>query len=495
MTKFLRYLLVASLFVLALAVMSNSFDLDLGWHLRFGQAFWNTGAIPFLNSSTWTFAGRPWVNHEWGGDLLVWKIYSSAGYFALLIIMSASITAAFLFIHRALKQKLTVFALVASLAGVWFTEQTLVMRLAMLTPLFLTLTIFILERAGSKKTIVFLPPLLYIWSILHGSWILGFITAAIYAAGLLAENVLGNRFPWRISKPKDRRPFRNIVIAAAVAAPLPLLNPYGFGVYREVASYFTNVFYRQFIIEWLPIYAPPVYARSLVAAGALLVLFCFAWKSRRLSLPQILLFCALFFAGVTAKRNMILLVLVSVPLVAAFAESALKRAAEKIGRDAWKVYERTAIAFGCVGLFLALLLNGLTVRFSKDVWSDDALLALNRVPAAAIRFLAHEDNAPQFVFNYFNWGGALVWMDPGAKIFLDGSGTVTWRRNGNETIFEEYLSIFNEPGGLAKLAAGPAQYAILPNSPASALGRDLDRSAQWQRVYADSMAVVWERLK
>ena len=86
-------------------------------------------------------------------------------------------------------------------------------------------------------------------------------------------------------------------------------------------------------------------------------------------------------------------------------------------------------------------------------------------------------------------------MDPGAKIFLDGSGTVTWRRNGNETIFEEYLSIFNEPGGLAKLAAGPAQYAILPNSPASALGRDLDRSAQWQRVYADSMAVVWERLK
>jgi len=149
--KLLRFLLIVSLFILVLAIMSNSFDFDFGWHLRFGDVFWKTGRIPYLDTATWTHAGQLWVNHEWGGDVLMARLYALFGYRSLVVTMSAILVAAFLSIHRAFKRRLTTTALIASLVSMWFVEQTIVMRLAMFTPLFLVATIAILERAGSKK--------------------------------------------------------------------------------------------------------------------------------------------------------------------------------------------------------------------------------------------------------------------------------------------------------------------------------------------------------
>jgi len=485
--KFLRFLLPLAMLVLITAVMSNSFDLDLGWHLAFGQAFWNTGHFPYLDTSTWTYAGRLWVNHEWGGDLVNWMIYQNFGYFSLVAIMSLTLWAAFLGVHRAFKQTLTVPALVASLVGVWFIEQTIVMRLAMLTPLFLVLTLAALERATKKRIILIIPALIYLWSLLHGSWILGFAVMFVYAAGILLQNIM--------SKSKDWQGLRNIVLSAAIAAPLPLLNPYGIGIYQEVAKYFTETFFKQHITEWLPVYATPVYARSLVFIAIALIIFFLALKRRRLTMPQILLFVAFLVAGIGGKRNMILFVLVATPLVAGFGETMANWIAKKLSLDNARFYMRIICVFGCMALALATCANALTFKF-KNIWTETEVLAQYNAPISAIRFLAKKTGAPKYIFNYFEWGGTLTWLLPSDKIFLSGSGTATWRRNNSETLLGEYFFILNKPGGLVKLMNSPAQYALLPLSKAkTTLGADLDNSPDWKRVMSDDTAIIWQRLK
>ena len=76
---FFFYLLIACL------LLRNSLrylDPDLGWHLKAGQEISQTGTVPHLNHYNYVYTGR-WVDHEWLSNLLLYKLYSGAGYLAV----------------------------------------------------------------------------------------------------------------------------------------------------------------------------------------------------------------------------------------------------------------------------------------------------------------------------------------------------------------------------------------------------------------------------
>jgi hypothetical protein len=82
LARWQKFLLCVLAVLYVTAVISYRFDYDLGWHLRFGRDAL-LDKFQFLDTYTWSYYGQPWVNHEWGGDILYWLLYSNFGYFSL----------------------------------------------------------------------------------------------------------------------------------------------------------------------------------------------------------------------------------------------------------------------------------------------------------------------------------------------------------------------------------------------------------------------------
>ena len=67
-------------------------DIDFWWHLRTGQLIAETGAVPRVDSFSFTAAGRPWVAHEWLWELGVFHLYRLGGFRAAVLLSGLIVT-------------------------------------------------------------------------------------------------------------------------------------------------------------------------------------------------------------------------------------------------------------------------------------------------------------------------------------------------------------------------------------------------------------------
>lgn len=530
MRKLIIILLAVICFIFVLRVEAGRLDPDLGWHLRFGKDALE-GHFQYTDSYTWTKFGEPWVNHEWGGDIFSWFIYSRFGYLPLLLIFSAIPVLAFILIDRIYNKRFTAIGVAASLLGLYSTEPVLMARLAMFAPLFLVILLWTLKKLPEKKTYWLWPPLLWLWSVLHGSWILGFIIIGIYIVGVVASGKRGRLKP---SSPAGRPgALPAIFIFTALSALAVLVNPYGIGVWKEVLAYFGAGVMKNYIGEWLPAYTYPVFWQSLIMAGAAAAILIAAVKKRLVTLPLVLIFFAIFFSAWQYKRNMIFITLVSVPIISIAGQLAIKKITAVLPRltglnDYW--LKKAGVAFSVYILIASgILLAGLTIGLSLpagDIWQKGGW-AGQSYPAGAVNLLKQKlKERPVYlyrgyIFNEFWWGGYLNWTLPETLVFLDGRGTATWTSPNGKNMLEYYRAIKFEEGGLKILENGPTDYVllekiysdyglpdfmnrlifsesqfkkILNNSP-SRLEEDLNKSKKWKLISADGIANLWERMK
>ncbi len=62
-------------------------DPDYWWHTRTGQLIAETGAIPHLDTFSFTAAGQPWIAHEWLTELAYYALQSHIGYVGNVVLM------------------------------------------------------------------------------------------------------------------------------------------------------------------------------------------------------------------------------------------------------------------------------------------------------------------------------------------------------------------------------------------------------------------------
>lgn len=519
----LRFALLAvSGFLFCVATMTNFIDPDFYWHLKFGQDFWR-GPFPYLDTATWTHFGKIWINHEWGGGILFAFLYNHFGYYALSLLIGSITWAAFLIIHRAYKKPITEMSLLVSLACLWSAQHIVVMRLAMFTIFFTALLIYTLERAHEKKWYWWWPIIFWAWSVLHGSWILGFIIIAIYfGSAVLAHGV--NRFTHYHMDPfYSISTLKKFIIPVILSLAAILINPYGYHVYTEVLTYFTHSFYKNNIGEWLPSYVYPIYWLAWIPALLGLSLLLRGRLKHTISWPQFFLFLAFTFSAIQYKRNVLPLVLIAAPLIATTLEDCPAKHTRKIGssKDSFSVSIITS-TYTTIGIFLVCVLFVSRISLSTDHWPPPALVRASLMPVEAMAFLKdHTKGERVYIFGKVTWGGYITQEIPSALIYLDGRGPVTWMLDFQETVFEHSFKILNQPGGLAELESSPAQYIVLQNPadpilrrpdrinrfifassfntiinpPPLELEKDLAISAHWKKIYTDYRANIWERLR
>ena len=233
----------------AVSVMLLACTVSLGAGLWHGDAFWHLAnglwmiqhhAVLHRDIWSWTAAGTPWNNLEWGYDLLMGLTYLAAGaYGPIFLTISLAVATA------AMADKLAQRAGVTGLWRVayWSVALALLVHMIKLPPQMASYALFTgmlllmpwIESAAWKK--VAGVGLLFgmAWVNLHGSFILGFLIPVFFWVALLAFE--------RVSK-------RGYLLWAGGFLVGTLITPNGPRVFWYVISELGNPLMTQVLTGW-----------------------------------------------------------------------------------------------------------------------------------------------------------------------------------------------------------------------------------------------------
>ncbi|MFA6994815.1 MAG: hypothetical protein WC249_00150 [Patescibacteria group bacterium] len=510
-------------------LLRNSFsylDADFGWHLKVGQEIVNTQTVPRINHYNYTFSGD-WVDHEWLSNAILYETYNYGGYIFVSILFALIVIFVLILLNVAARRFLSetsdlliallqFFGLVASLPH-------LGVRLQEFGVLFLLLLLIIIVYYNKNKnwrTLLFLPPLMYLWACVHASFLIGFFLLAAWLFIKIGEN-LGQKF-W----PKSWLDFsgvlewREIIIFAVMlifSFGATLLTPYKLGLYSFLLGY-QNTFYQSNIQEWLSQFSFPLQYWQLfylaLAALALIFYIYYARKQKpslKINLWTIFLVLLFVFLGFKSRRHIPLMFIVSFLFLVDVWRIVLKTDPPvKIGRPNKYLYFWLKVYLLCC-LLVASAHQLAQVRFTNEPFSGYC----EKYPCGAVEFLKDHPGYDSFnIFNEYGWGGYLIWAYPEKKLFIDGR--LPQVPFAGQTFLEEYYDFYKKDHDIAKkLNQYQIKLVLIP-----AEDRDLkikkwekiffgikdgelvahndlrdylSSSSDWQPVYRDAIAVIYKK--
>ncbi|MFA6105504.1 MAG: hypothetical protein WC725_02790 [Patescibacteria group bacterium] len=517
-----KILLGVLLFVMIWFYMSNSFDTDGGWHMRFGQSVLD-GQFPYRDTLTWSYHGYDWVNMSWGGDILFWVMYTTLGYQSQVILMTIVTFLAFILITALPKKEINWVGMAVAVFTLYLLDYTLIKRLSFFAPLFLAGLIYLLEGKIKKNIYWVLPAGFWLWAFLHGSWILGFITINIYVMGNLLQNLLHRYKPLFLLSNWNKTDFIRVIFAEILAFFVIAINPYGFRLFAEIMSVFTNPGPIKYILEFTPSYNYPIYFGSVICSVVILILALILVFRKKLTFAQGLLLIVFFISGIRYKRNIFYILFIGIPVLTGvavyiwgeFEKSLLKNL---FGTKKYRVGQIFLTGI-CLVSISFIYYFGSRVNISNDVWNNRNLNRPIILPFTAAKFLQNEvGNEPVRIFSEFNWTGYFEWLSPKAYYFLDGR-TLRHPVLQKISLIDKYYAYYYDEGGLKDLENEQVKYILLRNISTSPLAKpdflnqiffgitlnkaynndpsqlekDLRDNKDWILIYTDRMANIWKR--
>jgi hypothetical protein len=367
---------------------------DTFWALRAGEDIWRTGAVPLVDTYSYTAAGRTWPNHEWLWQALLYGCYWLGGFPLVAAITAALLTGAYAIAYRlmagARRTRLAILAVGVTLGSIGWSLRPQVASL-----LLLSILLWLLVRARYWL----LPPLFALWANLHGGVVLGaFLLLAALGFSVLA----------------DRRRLPRLALATGLALLATLVSPLGPGLWSYVFRWMLTA--RQTgVSEW-----DPLVLTSMGGIGFVLVALAFvvlvarrwravaAWPDRLL----VLLALVLLAAAARAARNVTPFLLAVMPAVTRLA--AATSAGKPGDRPARGVPATDHPQANLAILFLATVM-GLTAVVS--CWSlPIARLDWRPIGRAAVSAVA---SCGEPFYNSYEVGGIILWFVRGRRVFID----------------------------------------------------------------------------
>ena len=159
-------------------------DPDIWWHLADARQIFTSHQFLRTETTSFTVAGKPWVDPEWLSEIPYWAGYRALGlrgvYLTTWLVLSANLL---LFYWRGLwRTGHAGAALLASSLGLVLLTVNSGPRTIAIAYLAMASELMILERAeAGKKGLLWLLPLLFcVWANLHGSWLIGIGLLVLY---------------------------------------------------------------------------------------------------------------------------------------------------------------------------------------------------------------------------------------------------------------------------------------------------------------------------
>jgi hypothetical protein len=474
-------------------------DPDVFIHLAAGRWIVEHGRIPYTDPFTSASQGRPWIDHEWLPQVLMYLLYQTAGYRALTLLFTAVILAACWIAYRSLRRR-GVHEVVAAAVVAWaaiLSSPLWGVRIQMLT--FALASVYLaalLDYAeGRRRQLWLFVPLSLLWANLHGGFIVGLLLLGLFAAGTLGQALwLLLRRQTAPTQTQDARAllgrFAHLAAVGAACTAISLVNPNGLAMLLYPITHYGGTANpsMKYIAEWQsPNFHEPlflVFAAALAALAivppprptapdegrssaswplnlCLVVLTMMALQSAR-HLPLF----ALAFAAVTGPRLDVL------------AGGWLRR--ERLPESPLFARLNLALLVGIIGLLLTQPLTHEGLQLGREP-------RLNPYPAGGVEHLLRT-RPPGNLFNTYHWGGFLMLrLYPVQQPFIDGRADV----HGPE-VMDEYMRVTTLQAGWRETLRRYGINTVLIEKD-SALAAALAEDPDWLRTYRGEVEEVFVR--
>jgi MFS family permease len=469
LNRFWTFLAVA-LPVLA-ALIANLSSVDLAYHLRAGDEILTTRAIPAVDTWTFTAAGLPWVDQQWGAQAILAAIYGLGGWTGLVVSRAALVGVIFgcLFViarRRGLGPRrgawLTLVAFAVSAVALALRPQLLGMAL------FAIVLLLIVDRRAHPGRLWVIPLVMLVWANVHGSFFLGPL-------------VLG--LAW-LEDAVDRDPGANRVLLVAIASALvACITPFGPAVWAYAVGLSVNPQVTERITEWQPTSLRTV-PGLLFFGSALAVVALIARRGSMTSWPRLAWLGAFFLIGAYAIRGVAWWPLAAVPAVAGALLT--EPEAPAVAREDPPLIRRLNAI-----LATAIVLVGIALL---PIWRpiDPGLQApagvVGNAPPGITAFLRDTAEPGDRVFDPQPWGSWFEFSLPHLAVALDSRIELF-----PETVWADYEGVIaGRDGWEDRLESWGVTVIVAAGEGQDAFVERLER-AGWVAQYDDADGVVLRR--
>ena len=435
-------------------------DSDQFWSLAVGQWIAEHGAVPVVDTFSWTIEGKPWQSNSWFFCWLLYQIDYHWGMYGVAVMIAAVyyITALFIFAmcHRLNQSRITVWIFAVGMWSLIYFSAT--PRAYIFTFAFVAAIFYLIRFHRNNRLIYFIPLIFLLWVNVQTSVQFGI-------ALLMVEALVGTVFY------KDKRLWS--VFALSFLATL--VNPYGISIWDiSIQSILTPG--TQYISEWqapnfnsttiLLRYLIPAITGVVASYGVVISV----WQKKYFDRDQLMIFFwfwTMFLYALTMVRASNYMLLLWIPYFVAFTPNWLKHSFRI------KPY----------------ILTGILVLFTLSILVIMPRLTLFRapdatVPVGALRYLQENPEVQENLFNDYIFGGFLLAND--IKVFIDARESPYTR----EGVTADYMAMINLqfPPNRIIDKYEIKNFVIRTSRP---LAFFLDESPDWELVYIDRTAVIF----
>lgn len=415
--------LLALTLLTILICMTRYADYDLWWHLRLGETIFSTKALPWLDSFSYTVAGRHQFTGEWLADLLIFLTFDSGGFLGLNLLKAMLLSITGFFLYKQMKSDsgdvtgaaaAAIITLVLVLFAVRFR---LFVRPYLFSLPFMAIFLYLINRwrSGNSDRLIYLLPLLMLfWANMSVGAVFG-----LFLIGVATLLEIIERRSWQFV------PVLLLSIAASLA------NPETYHLHT-LALDLTSDPYRELIGEYQPVTTDILFGSGLrytlcfqilAVGGSLYFLLFRGWKN----LFLLLVFIFLLYESFRQIRLVELFSLVAAPCFALF----LTRSAALLP----EIPARLKTLFNPVLALAILALIPWTV-FNSPVYAFGIGAKEGAFPEKALQFL-DENRINGRMFNSYAFGGYAIWRAKERSVFIDGR----YRRVYTPAEYGEYKRI------------------------------------------------------
>ena len=418
----------------ALFAIEKVYNYDIWWHIKTGQWILEHGAVPAVDSFSFTTAGAAWVPHAWLSDVIFAYLYNLVGIDGLILFKAAIIGAAFgicylLAVRMGANPFLAAFLIGAAVPIARFR---FLLRPHVLTFLLSAIFFYLLCRYNRHKPrqLLVLLPLMLFWVNAHASFILGILFVGFLLIEALISRVLARRggsYPFQLlpagvpsvmagpgSAREDLSSPGAIALLLAGMGLMAFATPHGLALPEWIIQIFitTSVSYDLAIEEHAALaWGEHKGFWALMIATA--TSFALTWRHPRIFL--LLVFLSTSYLALSSVRyvgfaSMLQATILAINLQTLFDTTAFGRLRLPIKIQA--------------ALFTPLLLLGGWYAYSTTftetkVYQPGLGIQESRYPVQAVEFLRKADFTGN-LFNSWKFGGYAQFHLPQAKTLVDG---------------------------------------------------------------------------
>jgi hypothetical protein len=341
-------------------------------------------------------------------------------------------------------------------------------------------------------------PIMALWGNLHGGFIIGIATLAVYTGVAGLQDLIAGRGLGRGLR------LGALTVAGTLAT---LISPYGIDNWLVVINALKVHAAHPIIADWQPLLHALIeqvraYPQTVIFfLGGIAIMASFvvtvARTPRGDDLPLVTIAAMMTVAAFAAVRNLPLAIIACMAPLARHTEmilaggrsrdyvedgvptvntplhdtSAAPDHSERSGVNPWLVVS--------VAVAMAIIAGLFSPRLAIDV---------HEYPVGAVAFMRSHGLRGN-ILGEFGWGEYLIWhLEPGSKVFIDGRYDSVY----SEAIVNQYLDLdLGHPDGLQLLGAYPNDFVVIS---LKAPGVSLMKSAPgWKLVYHDAAAVLFAR--